>query len=207
VATRSANLGRWFSPDPKLSCGNNPQGLNLYAYVVDNPINLVDPAGLQACDPWDPFCPGFAPSDPCSDPWYAVSHAECPSWPGRSPSCDGYCMGPLPPRRPAVQVDVGLPMRVTFRFVMRATVHLCYYEACEKFPEGDIRAACNSIILARAGLPYFLCPNGFTATVVPMVLRISVPWTDYEADLQSCRIVWGPPIIYHKKDPCPHRRM
>jgi hypothetical protein len=75
VATRSANLGRWFSPDPKLSCGNNPQGLNLYAYVVDNPINLVDPAGLQACDPWDPFCPGFAPSDPCSDPWYAVSHA------------------------------------------------------------------------------------------------------------------------------------
>jgi RHS repeat-associated protein len=36
---------RWETPDPVPGCVNFPQGLNLYAYVKDNPTNLTDPRG------------------------------------------------------------------------------------------------------------------------------------------------------------------
>jgi len=41
-------LGRWLSRDP-LEDAELKQGVNLYAYVADNPVNLVDPLGLEAC--------------------------------------------------------------------------------------------------------------------------------------------------------------
>jgi RHS repeat-associated protein len=43
--------GRWLSPDPaefSASNMNNPQSLNLYAYVGNNPVSRTDPSGL--CD-------------------------------------------------------------------------------------------------------------------------------------------------------------
>ncbi len=49
-----AETGRWMSPDPIGFRGGDP---NLYAYVRNDPVNLVDPLGLSAdtrpCDPWD----------------------------------------------------------------------------------------------------------------------------------------------------------
>lgn len=41
--------GRWFTPDPYTGSMNtgNPQSLNRYAYVSNNPVNLVDPSGLN----------------------------------------------------------------------------------------------------------------------------------------------------------------
>jgi RHS repeat-associated protein len=47
----STTEGRWFSPDPYLGSMNltNPQSLNRYAYVNNNPMNAVDPLGLQYC--------------------------------------------------------------------------------------------------------------------------------------------------------------
>jgi RHS repeat-associated protein len=45
----STNLGRWQSPD--LYSGSydltNPQSFNRYAYVLNDPANLVDPSGLE----------------------------------------------------------------------------------------------------------------------------------------------------------------
>jgi len=41
--------GRWLSPDP-YACSldpSNPQSLNRYAYVLNNPLNLSDPQGLD----------------------------------------------------------------------------------------------------------------------------------------------------------------
>jgi RHS repeat-associated protein len=45
----ASNMGRWMSPDPSglaLSDLGNPQSLNLYSYVINNPAILVDPDGL-----------------------------------------------------------------------------------------------------------------------------------------------------------------
>jgi RHS repeat-associated protein len=41
------NLGRWMSPDPVAGNVANPQSLNRYAYVLNNPTSLVDPLGLD----------------------------------------------------------------------------------------------------------------------------------------------------------------
>ena len=38
--------GRWLSPDPMGGDLTNPQSLNRYAYVLNNPMSLVDPEGL-----------------------------------------------------------------------------------------------------------------------------------------------------------------
>jgi RHS repeat-associated protein len=47
----SQNLGRWLSPDPIAGDITNPQSLNLYAYVMNNPTTFTDPLGLAYCDP------------------------------------------------------------------------------------------------------------------------------------------------------------
>jgi len=44
--------GRFISPYPKQGKPNNPQILNLYIYVIDDPTTLRDPSGL---DWWNPF--------------------------------------------------------------------------------------------------------------------------------------------------------
>lgn len=43
-------LGRWISPDP----AGFDDGLNVYQYVKNNPIDLFDPEGSQALDPEEP---------------------------------------------------------------------------------------------------------------------------------------------------------
>ncbi len=45
-----SRLYRWLSPDPLAGSISNPQSLNRYAYVLNNPCNLTDPLGLTACD-------------------------------------------------------------------------------------------------------------------------------------------------------------
>ncbi len=44
--------GRWISPDPAgmsaVTLGN-PQSWNRYAYVINNPLSLIDPSGLDFC--------------------------------------------------------------------------------------------------------------------------------------------------------------
>jgi len=38
-------IGRFISPDPIVPEPSNPQALNRYAYVLNNPMNLIDPTG------------------------------------------------------------------------------------------------------------------------------------------------------------------
>ena len=42
-----SNLGRWMTPDPVAGDITNPQSLNRYAYVLNNPTNFTDPLGLD----------------------------------------------------------------------------------------------------------------------------------------------------------------
>ncbi len=48
-------LGRWMTPDPLGGDITNPQSLNRYAYVTNNPETLTDPSGLGGPDFWK-FC-------------------------------------------------------------------------------------------------------------------------------------------------------
>jgi RHS repeat-associated protein len=47
------NQGRFSSPDPMMASARrrNPQTFNRYSYVLNNPLNLVDPFGLAPCPP------------------------------------------------------------------------------------------------------------------------------------------------------------
>ena len=58
-------LGRWLSRDPIEEDG----GMNLYAYVANNPINGIDPLGL-----WNLWNPGTwgVPNVPGENPWNPV---------------------------------------------------------------------------------------------------------------------------------------
>ena len=47
----SPNIGRWHSPDPVGADISNPQSLDRYPYVLNNPTSLTDPLGLQGCPP------------------------------------------------------------------------------------------------------------------------------------------------------------
>jgi hypothetical protein len=82
----------WLTPDPMGGDMMNPQSLNRYGgvypersrRVTNNPATLTDPLGLQ----------GYNAGDRCSDPSYAVSHAECEG-PGYAGPCTFYspCLG------------------------------------------------------------------------------------------------------------------
>jgi RHS repeat-associated protein len=43
----ASSLGRWHSPDPAAGDITNPQSLNRYAYVLNNPTTLTDRLGLS----------------------------------------------------------------------------------------------------------------------------------------------------------------
>lgn len=47
----SSTQGRWLSPDPYMGSydATDPQSFNRYAYVLNNPLNYVDPWGLDEC--------------------------------------------------------------------------------------------------------------------------------------------------------------
>jgi RHS repeat-associated protein len=91
------NLGRWLSPDPLAGDVTNPQSLNRYAYVLNNPASLVDPSGLDAVKIMEPgggtACEFFAwecggggagvSTDPSNDCSYLMTNdASCQQAPG-----------------------------------------------------------------------------------------------------------------------------
>jgi hypothetical protein len=55
----ASTQGRFTSPDPLMASGraSRPQTWNRYAYVLNNPLRLVDPDGLIDADPEKKRCP------------------------------------------------------------------------------------------------------------------------------------------------------
>ena len=60
----------------------NPQSLNRYAYVLNNPTNLIDPLGLDGIP--ETFCNYFR---------FATTHAQCPDIPRPGGIVDGIIWG------------------------------------------------------------------------------------------------------------------
>jgi len=57
----SSRLGRFMSLDPLPGDRKNPQSLNRYSYVRNNPISSSDPAGMEDCDDCDDSGGGGTP--------------------------------------------------------------------------------------------------------------------------------------------------
>lgn len=81
----SAALGRFTSPDPANAGANsyNPQSWNGYAYVLNNPLNSVDPDGLTTCDSNGDNCHDEVTVNGGSDegvPWWWSSFSFLWSW-------------------------------------------------------------------------------------------------------------------------------
>lgn len=87
-------FGRWLSPDPYLGSMDltNPQSLNRYAYVTNNPLSLVDRNGL------DPFLYDV-PTDTCGGDTFLACEDARNSGGGGGPGGSGGCylMGMLTP--------------------------------------------------------------------------------------------------------------
>jgi RHS repeat-associated protein len=94
--------GRWISPDPA-GLGavdlTNPQTWNRYAYVANNPLNAIDPLGLE----WQIICTSSdgGPED-CTATWFTPEEdvdpgRQCPLE-GCDPGGPGGPGGPHPPR-------------------------------------------------------------------------------------------------------------
>lgn len=80
--------GRWISPDPAgLAAADpgNPQSWNRYAYVVNNPLALIDPTGLDYCSGNSPYTSGGGGTENLPAPWCSQICAL-----GYLAACEGY---------------------------------------------------------------------------------------------------------------------
>jgi len=80
-------VGRFSSPDPLGGFEGNPQSFSLYSYVVNNPVNLLDPLGLK----WAQTCYEGIGGRDCSWSWQPDASDACPI---------GGCDPPLDPDHP-----------------------------------------------------------------------------------------------------------
>jgi RHS repeat-associated protein len=94
----NTRLGRFMSPDPLAGDISDPQTLNRYAYVRDNPANFVDPTGLFLCaSACDPFL---------HDPFFTGTGGLCAGWGGGwgagfGGGCTSWIPAPAPPKKPS----------------------------------------------------------------------------------------------------------
>ena len=90
-------VGRFITPDPFVTNPLDPQGLNRYSYVQNNPLNLVDPSGFSDQDPGVP--PSFTGgSNPTNSGYSPSSSGTC--------NIDGSYSFPNSPSTPDSRVDV-----------------------------------------------------------------------------------------------------
>jgi len=103
----SGTLGRWLSSDADPGRMSNPQTLDLYTYVLDNPTNLVDPSGLS---PSEPGCSRCSALNPFNDPHVFPEPEDedpCPRWEGTR--------GNIPGEIPGFSSKLGRPSISYFR--------------------------------------------------------------------------------------------
>ena len=74
------SAGRWLSPDPSGWGAVNPkapQSLNRYAYVMNNPMSLSDPNGLDCIEPNGTVISGDCPEDANGNPTDNGVYIDC----------------------------------------------------------------------------------------------------------------------------------
>jgi RHS repeat-associated protein len=91
----SPTVGRFLTPDPALgSHAERPQSWNAYAYVQNNPVNLVDPSGLDSDDEPQPVPALVAPED--REEYCAREAEKCRKFGEERGFIDAYVMVCIP---------------------------------------------------------------------------------------------------------------
>jgi RHS repeat-associated protein len=87
----SYHLERFLSPDPLDGDISDPQTLNKYTYVRNNPVNLTDPTGLCGAGEESTDCPAY-PCDGmnCGGEGGAVFSYDDAPWPPPTPAMDQF---------------------------------------------------------------------------------------------------------------------
>jgi RHS repeat-associated protein len=82
------SLGRFLSPDPYIPSAYDPQSLNRYSYVGNDPLSLTDPSGYS---PDDSARPSLVCDDGCAA-WYTATfqYGYVPYWPFGDPTSSDY---------------------------------------------------------------------------------------------------------------------
>jgi RHS repeat-associated protein len=83
----SPRLGRFMTADPLGGSMGNPQSLNRYSYVVNNPANFVDPLGLKNIMDYDELQGGG---------WLFIALVSTPARSRRRLCAAGLTSRPLP---------------------------------------------------------------------------------------------------------------
>lgn len=98
--------GRWTSPDPLRGKVENPQSFNSYAYVLNDPVNFIDPNGLM-CIQFH-YTNVNNPSDNFWTPWSCTSGSFYNYDRGRKPGKKGPVVLPRAvPSLPAIEAAIG----------------------------------------------------------------------------------------------------
>jgi RHS repeat-associated protein len=108
----TSRQGRWLAPDQYAGSydATNPQSMNRYAYVLNNPMSMLDPSGLVDCTPDDPCLPP-PPCDPSNSACNPVN-TTCLNQGGTEgciPACYATELGCDPPSPPGSQNPGELP--------------------------------------------------------------------------------------------------
>jgi RHS repeat-associated protein len=93
----SASLARWLSPDVQQGSPENPQSLNRYPYVLNDPLSLTDPLG--ASPSFDPYLVGCFPDTPLSNAFGCGWSEDNPCPPGFIPVYGDPAAAPPPSKR------------------------------------------------------------------------------------------------------------
>ena len=123
----NARLGRFMSGDPLDGDISDPQTLNKYAYVRNNPVNLIDPTGSCGQEPNDP-CP--PQPNPWGGNWYIPPMPPVPigcsmGGTGFGESCSPVFGPNAPPIEPSkVKPGPGKPPKCPSKFAQAAALLL-----------------------------------------------------------------------------------
>jgi RHS repeat-associated protein len=86
-------LGRFLSADTIVPSPGNPQSLNRYSYVLNNPLKYTDPTGHRECE--DERCTGPSKPPPYKYSWEALS-AEINKYRRRCSNCQFWTQAAWP---------------------------------------------------------------------------------------------------------------
>jgi RHS repeat-associated protein len=102
--------GRWMSVDPLAGTTDNPQSQDRYVYVTNDPVNFIDPSGLNVCFVRERCVPGTVNGDASSCASVAVDvtcFGDDPGGgdgPGRGPEDETGGGGGNPPKEKAKKI-------------------------------------------------------------------------------------------------------